>query len=259
MSRLIDGRQTTLKNHHIEANIMKKRSSRAIIVLEAPWGLDDTDANRTSVLPFVEGIAKYSGDTEVIYANFYDESSFNKALVHLTKCRYKNAVVYLAAHGENDQIGDVDLLNALGAIGKVSKDCNITGVMLGSCFVGGNRSTIEAKIQGSNLHWCVGYASESSWLPGAMIDCSILANMLFLDKRHFESRNSIISNLAHAISSFSDNFFIGKNSEGEPVALVDSLKIVIQPIGQGKRASSVTAEVFEARKQLLKQDAESER
>lgn len=44
---------------------MKQRTSRAIIVLEAPWALDDTDANRTSVLPFVEGVAKYAGDTEV--------------------------------------------------------------------------------------------------------------------------------------------------------------------------------------------------
>lgn len=235
---------------------MKQRTSRAIIVLEAPWALDDTDANRTSVLPFVEGVAKYAGDTEVIYANFYDEPSFYKALRHLAKCRYKNALVYLAAHGKGDQIGDVDLLNALEAVGKVSAECNITGIMLGSCFVGGNKSTIESKIQGSNLHWCVGYASESDWLPGTMIDCAILAQMLFLDGRQFDSRNSLKNNLAEAISPFSAKFFIGNDAEGEPVALGDSLKFVIQPTGQGRRATSVTAEVFETRELFLVQDAE---
>lgn len=41
------------------------RASRAILVLEAPWALDEADAHRTSVLPFIEGIAKLAGDVEV--------------------------------------------------------------------------------------------------------------------------------------------------------------------------------------------------
>ena len=31
----------------------KKYANRAIIVLEAPWDLDASDANRSSVLPFL--------------------------------------------------------------------------------------------------------------------------------------------------------------------------------------------------------------
>lgn len=230
---------------------MKHRSSRAIFVLESPWELDDGDANRTSVLPFVEGVAKLSGDTEVLYANFYDESSFDKALSILAKCFYKNSIVYLAAHGLKNKIGNVDLTKALLKVGAVSEGCNITGVMLGSCFVGGNRGTLEVCIQGSNLHWCAGYASESSWLEGTMIDCSIISRMLLLDGRSFQSRDSLINNLAQAVAPFSDRFIIGNDKRETPTALADSLNFVIQPTGQGKSAKLVTAEVFDASKAFL--------
>lgn len=57
---------------------MAKRhsSNRAILILESPWELDYSDSNRTSVLPFVEGVGKLAGDTEVYHANFYDKNSF---------------------------------------------------------------------------------------------------------------------------------------------------------------------------------------
>lgn len=230
---------------------MKHRASRAIFVLESPWELDGSDANRTSVIPFVEGIAKFSGDAEVLHANFYDESSFVQALACLAKNHYKNSVVYLAAHGYKKKIGGIDLAKALLKIGAISKNCNITGVMLGSCFVGGNKETIEVCMQGSNLHWCAGYDSESSWLEGTMIDCSILSKMLLLDGRSFQNRSSLIKNFAQAIAPFSDKFVIGNDCKNEPVTLGDSLKFVIQPTGQGKRANSVTTEVFDASKAFL--------
>ena len=56
---------------------MSRYQSRlAIVVLESPSELDETDSNRTSVLPFIKGIGKLTGDTAVHYANFYDKSSF---------------------------------------------------------------------------------------------------------------------------------------------------------------------------------------
>jgi len=77
----------------------RHHARRAIIVLEAPWELDDKDANRSSVLTFIEGVAKFAGDMEVLHANFYDKSSFKYALKCLCKTRYQNAIVYIAAHG----------------------------------------------------------------------------------------------------------------------------------------------------------------
>lgn len=52
-----------------------KSNRRAILILESPWELDSTDTNRSSVLPFVEGIAKLTGNTDVFHANFYDACS----------------------------------------------------------------------------------------------------------------------------------------------------------------------------------------
>jgi hypothetical protein len=89
----------------------RKYADRAIIVLESPWELDSTDANRSSVLPFINGIAKLTGDTDVLHANFYDESSLLLAAKCLAKSRHKNALVYVAGHGGDGEVGDVDLLN----------------------------------------------------------------------------------------------------------------------------------------------------
>lgn len=52
--------------------IIRRRgsSSNAILVLKSPWGLDENDNNRSSVVPFMQGIAKFTGDTEVFHANF---------------------------------------------------------------------------------------------------------------------------------------------------------------------------------------------
>ena len=77
----------------------KNKSNKAILVLESPWQLDDGDANRSSVIPFIEGIAKLAGDTDVYYANFYDLASFRKAFECLCKLKHKNTIVYVAAHG----------------------------------------------------------------------------------------------------------------------------------------------------------------
>ena len=53
------------------ATRIRKHTNKAILILESPWELDDGDANRSSVLPFIEGVAKINGDIEVYHANFY--------------------------------------------------------------------------------------------------------------------------------------------------------------------------------------------
>lgn len=222
----------------------KHNSNRAILVLEAPWELDDSDSNRSSVMPFVEGIAKYAGDTEVYHANFYDKSSFKKALNYLCKARFRNTIVYVAAHGYKTEIGGMKVLDALCSIGDKSREYNITGVMLGSCFVGGNNTTMEVCLEGTNLKWCAGYSSSSYWLSGTMIDCSILAHMSQLEGDDFNSRNCIIQTLGSAIRHFSSSCIIGKNYQEDPVSLENSLQFVVQPAGQGQRARTVSSEVF---------------
>lgn len=228
--------------------MVRHSSRRAILVLECPWEMDDADSNRTSVAPFIEGISKLAGDTEVYHANFYDQSSFIQALDCLCKRRFENTTVYIAAHGYKREAGNVDISKLLWEVGQRSVACNITGLMLGSCFVGENTTTMEVYLQGNNLKWCAGYSSTSKWLAGTLIDCAILSAMSNLDDSEFSSREIMIETFAKSIAAFSTRFNIGKDYNNNPVALEDSLQFVIQPRGQGNRAKTVSDEVFAIRK-----------
>ncbi|HKM36549.1 MAG TPA: hypothetical protein VJY83_02785 [Thiopseudomonas sp.] len=221
-------------------------ANRAILILESPWELDEADSNRTSVLPFIEGVAKLAGNTEVYHANFYDSKSFEQALDCLCKRKFINTTVYIAAHGYKTKIGKSNLGKLIYLIGERSKEFNITGLMLGSCFVGENTPTMEVYLEGTNIKWCAGYASTSYWLEGTLIDCAIIANMSELDRdTEFTDRDLLIDAFARSISPFSKGFHIGDDYKDNPVRLEDSLTFVVQPSGKGFRAKTVTAEVFE--------------
>ncbi len=222
----------------------RRHANRAIIVLESPWELDKTDANRSSVLPFVEGVAKLAGDMEVLHANYYDEKSFLYAIRCLSKAKYRNAIVYIAAHGGGEEVGNIGLLSAFAAVGLVAEECNINGVLIGSCFGGECRTTMEIGIAKSRLRWCAAYASSANWFEGTLIDCAILAAMIDLSPAAHKDGDRLVETFAQAISPFSPLFPIGKDDEGQPVALCDSLQFVIQPDGQGHRARNVSDDVF---------------
>lgn len=227
--------------------IIKRRgsSTNAILVLESPWGLDEKDNNRSSVVPFMQGIAKYTGDTEVFHANFYDKKSFDYALDCITREGFKNTIIYIAAHGYEDKIGNVKVDHILGEVSDISKQQNITGLLLGSCFIGKKTLEMEVYIQESGLRWCMGYASSCNWLEGTMIDAAIIGAMISLENGDFESRDIINSAFANAIAPFADNFIIGSDYSGDKVSIRDSLKFVCQPEGKGHRAKDVTDDVFE--------------
>lgn len=218
---------------------------RAILVLESPWELDNEDANRSSVLPFVEGIAKLAGGTDVFHANFYDKKSFSQALDCLSKIEFANAIIYVAAHGYGKEIGGVKIIEALVKIADRTKGKGISGVLLGSCFVGQNTTAMEVCVEGSQLRWAVGYSSATWWLESTLIDCSILSNMLNLEEDDFFEKESIIEALARAVDPFSPDYEIGEDEARNPAMLRESLQFVIQPRGQGKRAKLVNEEVFE--------------
>lgn len=222
----------------------KKYANRAIIVLEAPWDLDAADANRTSVLPFLEGVAKLAGDTDVLHANFYDEDSLIHAYNYLAKSHHRNAIMYIAAHGAHGLVGNVELLSIFAAAQVIAKRCNITGVLIGSCYGGECGVTLQTGIQGSQLRWCAGYASSTNWLQGTLVDCAILESMLDLPSAAYKKSAKIIERLALAVSPFSPTYPIGEDYDDRPVSLRDSLQFVIQPEGKGQRARNVNQEVF---------------
>lgn len=223
----------------------KSKSSRAILILESPWQLDDADSNRSSVTPFIEGIAKLAGDTEVFYANFYDLPSFRKAFECLCKVKYDNTIVYVAAHGSSNSIGSANIEKCLEEVARHSREFNITGIMLGSCYVGGKADAIINNIHDSNLKWCVGYKAATYWLPSTMIDCSILSHLIELNDNDFSNKAKIISTLEDAMSPFDRKYLIGTDKNNRNITLSNSMEFYIQPDGQGYKAKSVTKEILQ--------------
>ncbi|WP_137174098.1 hypothetical protein [Massilia sp. HP4] len=222
----------------------RRHAGRAIIVLESPWELDNEDANRSSVLPFVEGVAKLAGDMDVLHANYYDEASKEIAMKCLAKSPYRNTIVYIAAHGDGDQAGHVELLDIFEIVEKYAETCNITGVLIGSCYGAKDLLNLEVGIEGGGLRWSAGYASSAYWLPRTQVDCAILARMSELPPAAYRSADRMINVLGDAISTFSPRGPIGKDSDGDEVSLADSLRFMVQPEGQGHKARDVSEPVF---------------
>lgn len=226
-------------------------SRRAILVLESPWELDETDANRTSVLPFVEGVGRLAGDTVIHYANFYDKSSFQKGLECLCKGDLKGRIVYVAAHGERDQVGNVKLMDLLLAIAEKSEEYQIDGVVLGACFAGGATIDMETCIQGSRLRWCIGYNAAIDWLPASLVDCSILSAMSTLRSDVYKHRERLVAKISGAMELFNPNMEIGVDANDDAVTLQEALSVVVQPVGQGHRAKEVSEEVWSGHTALI--------
>lgn len=222
----------------------KHRARRGILVLESPWELDERDGNRSSVLPFIEGVAKLVGDTEVYYANFYDKKSFEQALNCLCKTQFDDTIIYIAAHGYGRKVTNMNIDHMLSLIGIQSRKNCITGVILGSCFVGGNTSIIEMMTTGTNIRWCSGYASSTWWLPATLIDCSIITHILDRKTANYSDRDKLISTFSQAIACFDKNSIIGDDVKDRPVQLKDSLQFIVQPEGKGYRPRTISSEVF---------------
>ncbi len=222
-----------------------RHANRAILVLESPWELDDQDANRTSVIPFVEGVAKWMGGTDVHYANFYDENSFGKALECLCKGDLDSRIVYIAAHGFRKEIVGAPMLNLLFRVARLSKRYRIDGVLIGSCFVGEHSSTMEVCLEDSGLSWCVGYTAETKWLDGTLIDCKLLANLAQLDGDDFLERDEPVAAMASALRLFDPKAVIGWDYDEIPVSLREGMSFVLQLRGQGHRARNITEAVWE--------------
>jgi hypothetical protein len=213
----------------------------AVLILEAPWGLYDTDINRSSVRPFFEGLAAESDHIEVHYANFYDLHSFELAFEHLTKVKYTNVIVYIAAHGYEDEIEGAKVADLLSVVKVKAKTFNISGVLLGSCYVGENETSLSEAVQGSGLTWCIGYRSSVDWFAGTLVDLALIRKLLYLfeseeDVGLLSDEAQIIEMFKAGLKLFSPSFEIGCHyHKKRKIALRDSLCVVLQAKGSGKR------------------------
>ncbi len=224
----------------------------AVLIMEGPWNLDDGDRNRSSVLPFFEGMAKQFSDVDIVHSRYYDLHSFRVAFDELTSHHYDEAIVYVAGHGDGSRVSGARILDILVSCNVGSRRANITGVMLGACFSAGPRhkplgATINTLIQDSSIAWIAAYRSAALWFESTQIDLAIVRGMLLASQESFDDRLSISRSLADSISCFSPTFGIGHDSlsdRGEPVPLKNGLAFFSQPRGQGQRSREVTDEVW---------------
>jgi len=213
------------------------RTKGAILVLERPWALDPHDANRASVLPFVQGLA-----------NFYDEQSFKDGLNALCRKPFRNTLVYVAAHGNPSHVG-ADLTAISSEVRKRSKEFNITGMLLGSCFAGLVTEAHELTLRNSNLRWIIGYASESDWLTGTIIDCALLSEAVRFHASSY-GRANLTKRFSRALEPFSAHAWIGNDLDEKPMALRDSLQIVIRSKEARNPTAVISDDVFKAHAKL---------
>ncbi|QJD58407.1 hypothetical protein HG264_05530 [Pseudomonas sp. gcc21] len=224
----------------------------AILILEAPWGLYEGDINRSSVEPFFQGLAKQSSDIEVLHSRFYDGNSFKRAFEALTRYKYKNAIVYVAGHGDGQRVGGAKILDIMVACNLGAAASNITGVVLGSCLSSGGAKRSQANIinvliQESNLAWVAAYNCVAFWHESTMVDLSVIRQMIMAEESHFNSREGIVAQLAMGIECFSPQAPIGRpgSTEGGLTSLKTGVSFFAQPRGRGNRSRCVTEEVWD--------------
>jgi len=236
---------------------MSNRS--AVLILEGPWNLDDSDRNRSTVLPFFDGMAKQFSDVDIVHSRYYDLPSFRAAFKELTSHQYDDAIVYVAGHGDGSRVSGASVAKILLECSLESKKANITGVVLGSCFSAGPRhrpaaDTINVMIQESKIAWIAAYRCASYWFESTQIDLAIIRGMLRAPRDTFDDRDSISNYVASAISCFSPTFQLGDDSltsdSGEPVSLQDGLAFFSQPRGQGQRSREITGDVWKQWEQV---------
>lgn len=216
--------------------------------------MDQHDANRSSVLPFFEGMAKQFHDVEVIYSRYYDLSSFRLALTEITAPEFKSSIIYIAGHGDGKTVSGANIKKVFQECSLASSKANARGVIIGSCFSGGDQKSpldddIISMIHDSNISWATAYKCASYWFESTMIDCAIIRQMLRATEKTLSSKESIARELAEAISPFSLTFKLGTNNKkpnekGLPVKLSDGMVFFAQSAGQGHRAQEITSEVW---------------
>jgi hypothetical protein len=152
-----------------------------ILVLENPWNANTFDS--LSVLPFVEGLARYSPDSVRVFTKpFYHAEELGHWLADFRRPRrgIGRRVVYVAAHGTAGRVGG--LPDGTGAINfrtfhhLLRSAGHIEGVHLGCCDFGNieNAERILRPDRRRARHvpcrWVAGYDRYIDWFQSTLVD-----------------------------------------------------------------------------------------
>jgi hypothetical protein len=225
--------------------VMKKK--KALVVLENPWSTNGKFSHECSVKPFLTGLKELEGDFDLLYATFFDLGSFSKALELYIDGSYEKYVLYVAAHGETNEIAGIkDRKLLYGGITPVAEAQNLEGVLFGSCLFGSKTAKLEELLRDTRLCWTIGYRHSVDWFSGTLLDLAILKEMLCLRKRDIEDRETILEKVRKALGLFNQDAIVGTDKEKQPVPLSELISLVIQPSGQGHKPRDASEELFAA-------------
>ncbi|MGI2056477.1 hypothetical protein ACRN9T_04690 [Shewanella baltica] len=210
---------------------MKKKN--AILILEAPWELSESDQNTVSVLPFFQGLERLRGNFDLFHSHFYEAKSFKMALDNLTRVQYERCYVYIACHGDGKRLHHINLANALKIIQTKAKQNNILGVVIGSCLVGNNTDILGESMTNSPIVWKFGYRCEVNWLDGTLMDLEVFDALLKAREPDFSDENAMLRRFQSAFRHYAPHAVIGNHPNGEDCSIAEGVSLVIQARGQG--------------------------
>ena len=195
----------------------------ALLVLENAWTSDAFDG--LSVLPFVEGLARYSYDAVRIFAKpFYRKEELGLWLEDFRRRKrgVSQRIVYVAAHGTPGRVGGLpdgrgainfetfhDLLRSAG---------RIDGVHLGCCDFG-NRENVDRLLRPDRrrahsvpCRWVTGYDSAIDWFDSMLIDLVFWRHLL--GNSHHDAWKAGLKTYGHYPRSLELGFTVFRNGPG---------------------------------------------
>ena len=208
-------------------------SKNALLIFESPWSDLSSDMNRKTVYPFFEGIEKLNDNLSVYHTVFYNSTSLKAALNDLVTKNFNRIFIYIAAHGTQRMIGNVQMNKFVSILNEKAKECNIEGVLIGSCLVGDSTEFFRTAMIGSSITWMIGYKGEINWLDSTLVDLFILNNMIEMPEQYLTSFDDIFKQFSDALQLFNPSHNIAKAQNGKSLSLKDSVSLVIQPRGMG--------------------------
>ncbi|MCX9157804.1 hypothetical protein OPU71_16900 [Niveibacterium sp. 24ML] len=219
------------KNANTELD--EKSSRVALIILEDLWWDLDANPSQASSAPFFEGIERLCENIKSYRFNFYDSSSFSKALERALTVSEERIVLYVAAHGTQKKVGGASGMTLLSKIREQGiNDKRLEGVIVSSCTFGGNDEAI-AKLFEGRINWFYGYRTSVDWLGSLLLETALLECLAYKDHSYIESEEGIGDLFSEATRPFDLNWEMGEDNTGRK-ELKDSLVVAVRP-KNGKR------------------------
>jgi hypothetical protein len=216
--------------------------SVALLVAESVWFTPQRNKGQVSFNEYsqaIENLLRF-GPTNDLFctyrAGFYDNTSLEKCLDHLTNTNEERQILYIGAHGDGNNVSDASIKDVSSTITK--RAGRIKGLVVSSCWAAqsnllakhanwgiDNRSNI---INGPN--WIVSYKHAVDWHLSALLEMHILYSICKIycyDPQRMNSGDGIINAFKDALEIFNPQMKIGINRE----TLSDTLRIWIRPKG----------------------------